>query len=127
MVGPTGDASEPGLKQLELAVAQFGSSFLKQEDAEYFLFQHSSGEQLVGNLNQKIQALLANDGSPKPDRYFAQFGGVPTTRLDLLFEEPLHTLGVGSGAAVFENAADVGRDVGGSDFSLRHLRLQNRR
>jgi hypothetical protein len=58
MIGPTADAVEPGLEELEFGIAKLAVEFLEQEHGGYLFFQHRAGEKAIGDLDQKIESVL---------------------------------------------------------------------
>ena len=90
MVSPARNARQPGLKQSKLRVAEFLSQFFQQENRKDFFFENSSGKKLIRDSHKEVDPELLSNLPPKADGYFAKFGGVPSVRLDLILEEPLH-------------------------------------
>ena len=74
MVSPTADAGEPGLETLKFIVAEFGVEFFQQEYGGNFLFQHRTREEIICNLDQKIEPVFFPDFTPKTERSAAQGG-----------------------------------------------------
>src|ERR1700722_10538301 len=107
VIGPTADAFEPRLEQLELAVAKLAIESLQQEHGDEFLFQDRPRKKLVRNLHQKVQSELLSDFPTRVSRCPAQISRIPPMRFDFIFEKPLHAGGVLGGAAVFQLTANL--------------------
>lgn len=91
MIGPTADPVEPRFKKLEFGVATLRSQILEEENARNFLFQNHAGKQLIRHLHQKVKLVLTKDFLAAPSHRASQVRRVPPVRLDLFFEEPLHS------------------------------------
>src|SRR5579883_1734057 len=127
MLGPTRDAREPAGKQPEFLVAELVGKIFEEEDREDLFFEHAPAEQAVRDPQQESRVLLAPDNPAKTDSDLAEFRRVPAASFHFLLEEPLHVIGMRGGAAVLQNAADVGGDVLGRDSAFRHGWAQARR
>jgi len=121
VIGPASDAWQPGFKQAKFGVIEFAGERFQHEHGENFFFQASAGEKFVGNLQQEGKAKFFENGPTEADCNFAKLAGVPASRLNFLFKEPLHFFRMRRGAAVFQHTAYVGCDVVGSDFAFGHF------
>ncbi len=120
MVRPTADAVEPCLKHAKLAIAKLRVEFFQQEYRRYFLFQHRAGKKIVSHLDQKIEIILPQDFSPKPSDRPAQITGIPSMRLNLVFEETLSPGGVLVGADTSERSPQLCSDIPRACLLLCH-------
>jgi hypothetical protein len=111
MVAPTADANHPRFEKVEMTGVQLAWEFLEQENPENFLFEYTSGEELVGNLNKEFEPMLVEDFAARLACEGPQLIGVPAARRNLFFEKPLHAACV-PGRAI---APDLGSDRTG-DF-----------
>lgn len=112
VIGPTADAGEPRFKQFEFSVAKLRVEFLQQEDCGDFFFQNQAIEEMIGDLDEKIEPALFSKFSSKADGRAAQVGCIPAMRFDFIFEKPLHAGGVFNGPTIFERTANLGSDLG---------------
>src|SRR5208337_3356187 len=73
VIGPTGDAVEPGGKEPEFvfAIAKMLGLILKQENRHHFFFENAAGEKIVRDLDHEIQPPLALDTAPEAHREFS--------------------------------------------------------
>ncbi len=78
VIGPTADAVEPGLEQLELGVAKLAVEFLQQEHGGYLFFQHRAGEKTIGNLDQEIESVFFPYFPARTDGSAAQVCRIPS-------------------------------------------------
>src|SRR5689334_781475 len=113
MVRPTANARQPRFKSLELLAAEIGSERLQEEHGKVFLLQDIALKQIVGNFDQELEPLFAQNGAPKSHRDLAQLRRIPTPRLDFFLEKTLDSLGMGRRPAVLQGAANVVSDVAG--------------
>jgi hypothetical protein len=108
VVSPTADAVEPRLEQLEFAVAKPTVEFFQQEHGSKPLFEHRSGKEVAGYLDEKVEPVFSPHFVPEMNRGAAQVRCMPSVRLDYILEKPPHTRGVLVGAGAFQCAADLG-------------------
>jgi hypothetical protein len=94
MIGPTADAVQPGFEHLELAVPKFRIEFLQQEYSSDFLFEVRPRKELIRYLDQKVEPEFLSQFPPIAARRPAKIGRIPSVRLDLVFEKPLHAGGM---------------------------------
>jgi hypothetical protein len=121
MVGPAGDAVEPGLEETELGVPELIRHLFQHKDSKHFFLENAASKKLVSDLDEEGKALFLNNRAPEADGNPAQLGRVPAPRFDFFFEKPLDALGVRRGATIFENTADVIGDVFRRDSAFRHI------
>jgi hypothetical protein len=107
MIGPTADAVEPRFKKLEFGIATLRSQILEEENARNLLFQYRAGEQLIRHLHQKVELVLTQDFFAATSYRASQVRRIPSVRLDLFFEEPLHSRRVLSRPTIFQCAANL--------------------
>jgi hypothetical protein len=89
----------------------------EQEDGEDFLFEHSPGEQPVGNLNKELETALFENFAAILSRKSPQVRRVPAVRFDVLFEEPLHALGMLGGTVARRTARISAATFDGPGFA----------
>ncbi len=111
VIRPTADAVQPTFKLAKLAIAELCLQVLKQQDGQNLFLENSSREQFVGNLHQEREIPFAQNIFPKSPRRAAKMPRIPSVRLDLFFEKPLHSRGVFSRTSPFESAAKLGGDI----------------
>ncbi len=124
VIGPIGDAVEPGGKKPKFLVAKILRLLFEQENSHHLFFKNPAGEKLVGDLHQEIHSPFAGDAAPEPHCKFSQFGRVPAARLYFFFEKALHVFRVRRRPAILQHAPDVVGDVVGCDFARGHVLLK---
>ena len=77
-------------------------------------------KQFVRNLHQKIKTELFSNPPPGLNGCTSQFGGIPSVRLYLLLEEPLHTARMLSRTAVLKQLTNFRGDGCRGTFACAH-------
>ena len=86
VIGPTADAVEPGLEQLEFAVAKLTIESLQQEHGGNFFFEDGAGEKIVGCLDQKVETVFFPHFAPETNARAAQVRCIPSVGFDFILK-----------------------------------------
>ena len=101
MIGPTADPVQPRFKHLKLAVIALRVQRFEQKHSGNLFLEYGTREQLVRHFGQKRKVVLAQNLTPASPNRSSQCSRVPPVRLDLFFEEPLHSRRVLRRPAIF--------------------------